>query len=121
MLGYILDDNNNVIAEPNIRKWSAWFERNTINRRRIVKQETVNNCWVSTVFLGLDHRFNYNGPNDAPLVFETMVFYPERCGCDVYSTRTTTWELALQEHQTGVTFAQNYIPPKEDTTCTTQT
>lgn len=29
---------------------------------------------VSTVFLGLDHSFNWDNPNQLPIVFETMIF-----------------------------------------------
>lgn len=36
----------------------------------IVKQEYVDDYWISTVWLGLDHSFA-SGP---PLIFETMVF-----------------------------------------------
>ncbi len=39
---------------------------------RIVAQELLpNGRWVSTVWLGLDHRFVGDGP---PLIFESMVF-----------------------------------------------
>lgn len=39
---------------------------------KIVRQEHVDGWFVSTVFLGLDHRFG-DGP---PLIFETMIFPP---------------------------------------------
>ena len=54
---------------------------------QIIKQETLpNGRWVSTVWLGLNHRYG----DGAPLIFETMVF-PEKDNfsdevCERYST-----------------------------------
>lgn len=40
--------------------------------KKVVAKETLpNGYWVSTVWIGLDHRFDGEG---APLIFETMVF-----------------------------------------------
>lgn len=52
---------------------------------KIVKQETLpNGYWVSTVWLGLDHRWG----KGQPLIFETMVFYQGESDLDMqrYST-----------------------------------
>jgi hypothetical protein len=38
---------------------------------KIIKQENVGDYWISTVWLGRDHRFTLEG---RPLIFETMVF-----------------------------------------------
>ncbi len=38
---------------------------------KVVRQEDVGSYFVSTVWLGLDHNWNPEGP---PLFFETMVF-----------------------------------------------
>lgn len=48
-------------------EWARQFEQFD---NRVLKQETIEGCLVSTVFLGLDHGFG-GGP---PLVFETMAF-----------------------------------------------
>lgn len=37
----------------------------------VIAAERVADVWVSTIWLGIDHRFGSAGP---PLVFETMVF-----------------------------------------------
>jgi hypothetical protein len=42
-----------------------------IEERRIARTEVTPEVSVSTVFLGIDHSFNRDGP---PLLFETMVF-----------------------------------------------
>jgi hypothetical protein len=61
--------------------------------QRRVALTTVGVQNVSTVFLGLDHRFG-EGP---PLLFETMVFGfgpdDERC------ERCSTWEEAEAQHE----------------------
>lgn len=41
---------------------------------RIVKQETVNGYFVSTVWLGLDHAHILNRGQVKPVIFETMIF-----------------------------------------------
>ena len=64
---YILDERGEPMVEPDLMKWAIWFEQET----RIVKQEWVDNVWVSTVFLGLDHNFSRKGP---PVLWETMTF-----------------------------------------------
>ena len=54
---------------------------------RVLETTLSGGKWVSTVWLGLDHRFDGKGP---PLIFETMVFPGEGewAGLDVcrYST-----------------------------------
>jgi hypothetical protein len=66
---YILDDNNNVIPEPDTLKWGMWFEKS--RKQRIVAQETIGDSYVSTVFLGLDHNWE---PSGSPVLWETLVF-----------------------------------------------
>jgi hypothetical protein len=77
-------------------EWAAWLEASTIDKSRIVKQEQVGPYFISTVFLGLNHRFTGDGP---PLLFETMVFHGENVrGLDVEMARCSTWEEAEQQH-----------------------
>ena len=65
---------------------------------RIVKQEYVTfknkEYLVSTVDLGLNHRFG-DGP---PLYFETMIFPKGEWG-EMYCNRYTDRETALKEHE----------------------
>lgn len=68
---YVLDDNDNVVKEPDILKWGRFFENQ--RDRRIVKQEhfgTAKEIMVSTVFLGMDHGWH----SRQPILWETMVF-----------------------------------------------
>lgn len=63
---------------------------------------------VSTIFLGLDHRFYGRGP---PLLFETMTF-----GADPTArihARTSTYAEAWQQHRAAVVAAMKLIAASE--------
>lgn len=77
--------------EVSMEEWVSSFEE---FGSRIVKQETSGSFWISTVFLGLDHRFGGDGP---PLIFETMVFSKDRDEEDM--ERYTTLEEAEAGHK----------------------
>ena len=76
-----------------VLEWADAFER----ADRIVAQTNLSpTVRVSTVFLGLDHSFDPNGP---PMLFETMIFGIED---DEYQTRCGTWEQALAMHEAAL-------------------
>jgi len=65
---YVLDDEGEPLACDDVIVWAKWFE----TAQRVVARTRIDNqTEVSTVFLGLDHRFGAPG---APLLFETLVF-----------------------------------------------
>jgi hypothetical protein len=64
--------------------------------RRVAFTVVAPGIEVSTVFLGLDHRFIGDGP---PIVFETMVFDDYEAG-DCY--RYATWDEAALGHEAVV-------------------
>lgn len=64
---FILDAQGRPVPETDLIKWAEWLE----TADRVVGRETIGPCKVSTVFLGLDHRFGEGGP---PILWETMVF-----------------------------------------------
>ena len=68
--------------------WARWFE----TADRTVKRDYIGEIMVSTVFMGLDHRFNRNGP---PILFETMIFGGV---FDGYQTRYSNWVEAEKGH-----------------------
>lgn len=86
--------------------WGRWLEEN--RKSKIVSQETIGHYFVSTVFLGLDHRYN-DGP---PLLFETMIFDDREktkigtSGDIGYQERCSTWEQALEMHERAKAFAE---------------
>jgi len=67
-----------------LEQWAVSFEDRSA--KRVAETTLPNGNWVSTVWLGLNHRFG-EGP---PLIFETMAFLArgdgEELDCDRYST-----------------------------------
>ena len=76
---YILNDEGKPVLEPDLIKWSRWFEK----ADRHAGSEWIGEVRVSTVFLGLDHNYDHEG---CPILWETMVFRgdlsgeQDRCG-----------------------------------------
>lgn len=65
---YILDEQGAPLEVRDVAEWGEWFTR----ERRIVSQTQIGEkVLVSTVFLGMNHRFGEDGP---PLLWETMIF-----------------------------------------------
>jgi hypothetical protein len=64
---YVLDEQMRPVAEPDVVRWAQWYE----HFDRQVGNFNLLGVNVSTVFLGLYHRFSSHGP---PLLWETMIF-----------------------------------------------
>jgi len=86
---YTLDADNQPVRVRDLDAWAHWFENS--GDRRVVARTIVGTLAVSTVFLGIDHRFIGKGP---PLLFETMVFG----GDDDMMRRYSTWDDAEAGH-----------------------
>jgi hypothetical protein len=100
---YILDGKKAIPCD--LMTWARAFEK----QGRHVAFSEKDGVKVSTVFLGLDHRFGDSGP---PLIFETMIFGGEH---DQYQERYSTWEEAEAGHKVacelaGVPFAAKEQP-----------
>lgn len=90
-----------------LEQWCELIEHNP-NYKRVELTE-VGPYRVSTVWLGLDHRFGRNGP---PLIFETTVFTSARdCGEDCW--RYTTEEDARAGHWRVVAEVTARLPRDE--------
>lgn len=93
---YRMDEFGNV--EP--CTFAEWvFAYSSPKRSRIVKQQWVNGCFVSTVFLSIDHRFTLVGP---PILFETMIFTRRRGSykkLDQFQVRYTNFAEASIGHE----------------------
>jgi len=91
---YKLDADNHVV-ETDLFGWAEFFETGP---RFIDLTEITSQCRVSTVFLGLDHRFWGKGP---PVVFETMIFGgPD--DIDQSQWRYTSYDDAVTGHKAAV-------------------
>lgn len=64
---YILDAQGNPKPCRDVVKWGRSMERAHVVGRTYIGKD----CRVSTVFLGLDHNYEEDGP---PILWETMVF-----------------------------------------------
>lgn len=86
---YILDGHTPV-QEPNLFTWGRWMGE--FGSRR-VDETMIDKVRVSTIFLGLDHSFDADGP---PLLFETMTFGDKPF--DQEQVRCSTWDEAVLMH-----------------------
>lgn len=68
---------------------------------RRVALDDINGATVSTVFLGIDHRY---GPDGPPVLFETMVFGGE---LNQEQERCFTWDEAEMMHARMVERVRN--------------
>lgn len=93
---YILDDNRVPVPCSDLMEWAKWYE--TADRH--VAQEVVGDVRISTVFLGINHRF---GPG-SPLLFETMIFGGPHDG---HQARCTFWDDAIKQHAEAVEMARS--------------
>ncbi len=94
-------DGHKVVVEPDLMEFLRWFETLHRTNGHVVKNTIIQFCGfnivrVSTVFLGIDHNFSFEGP---PVLFETMVFGGIHDG---YQYRFSTWEEAEVFHASVV-------------------
>lgn len=98
---YILDKDGNPVPEPDVMKWARWFGET----ERHVAMTEIRGCRISTVFLGIDHRFLGDGP---PILWETMVFGGE---FDQLQERYSSLEDAKRGHDAIVgKVTRHYLP-----------
>jgi hypothetical protein len=91
---YILIGQTPVPCED-LMEWARWHEDE--REARIVRQQRVMGlCYVSTVFLGLDHSFSFQ-PHCRPILFESMAFWDDEGGYE--QERCSTWAEAEAQHE----------------------
>jgi hypothetical protein len=88
---YTLDENNKPVKSTSVIEAAEWLDKNP--EKKAVKQDYIDDIFISTVFLGLDHAWN----SEIPVLWETMIFGGEH---DPYQERYTSYEDALEGHQT---------------------
>jgi hypothetical protein len=84
---------NQVVRCSDLYAWGRWLE----HADRQVKLTIQGDVYVSTVFLGLDHRMMSEGP---PILFETMAFGIP--GFEYDQERYSTWDEAVEGHDRWV-------------------
>lgn len=97
---YVINADNSVSPMDDLVEWSSRFET---DERRIAYTYMADGRIVSTVFLGIDHRFHNSGP---PLIFETMVFPSVKDYNEEWCERTSTYGEARKTHEQGIAEAE---------------
>lgn len=82
------DRDGNQITMP------EWIGLSATPGYSIVKQDKISGAWISTVWLGIDHGF---GHSSVPMIFETLVDWPESEDAEIY--RHSTEAEALEVHE----------------------
>lgn len=100
MAKYYLLDANKIPYEVSLEESYKMYKDMDM---KIVKQETVGDSKVSTVFLGLDHAWD---GEDGPILFETMIFDGYY---DEFQRRYKTYDEALQGHNDAVEMVNEYL------------
>lgn len=111
---YILNDKKEVVKPVDYTEFTIWManarEGDGVGKR--VAWDDINGVFVSTIFLGHDHRFLNRG-NEPPIVFETMIFGSPGMKLDQtlqeYQERYCTWEEAEAGHQRAVELVKKIL------------
>ncbi len=94
---YILEGHTPKVCHD-VLTWGRWMEK----AKRHVAKTQVGAVNISTVFLGLDHSFNDDGP---AVLFETMIFGGKH---DQDEWRYHTWDEAEQGHKLAVVLVKEH-------------
>jgi hypothetical protein len=118
---YILIDK--ITVPSTFQGWCDWCEAYWDSGDRIVAYTKTDIIEVSTVFLGINHNFRFDG--SAPLLFETMAFHKLDAPRKVFNLevewdgqecmRCSTWEEAELQHRLMVTevISKEYLGTRE--------
>lgn len=101
MIYFYLNDDHSV-RECTLEEWANQFEELSMADKKHVGMDEINDCDVSTVWLGMNH--NYFGGR--PLLFETMVFRGNS-GLEEYCERYSTWDEAVEGHRKAIDWVIN--------------
>lgn len=103
---YKLDENKNVVPGT----MESTEEILTNPDKKVVKQDTIGNKFISTVFLPIDHgyhRWSGHTENYKPVVFETMIYDETKDQWLNYQDRYHTWKEAVEGHQLAIEWVNN--------------
>lgn len=103
MFYYLLPDKT--YRETDMYEWSEQFEEMWRKDERHVSSDIINDKYISTVWLGINHN-HFGG---VPLLFETMIFdSSDSNGNDIYMKRHTTWDEAVKGHQKAIEWVKKH-------------
>jgi hypothetical protein len=87
--------------ELSLEQWAVYHE---VQNKRVAETD-VEDFWVSTVWLGLDHSYG-DGP---PLIFETMVFPKDGPMLERYCERYPSEDAARAGHDRAVAWTRDHL------------
>jgi hypothetical protein len=88
------------VLEPDLEAFAQFFDDPA---NHIVAQVQIGRCFISTIFLGIDHNWRNQGP---PLLFETMTFTDGEPG---HCERCCTWLEAEEQHARVVAMVEGTL------------
>lgn len=99
---YLLNEQRIPYPVSDFHEWAKGL--GTVKHRRVAWTPLRGGGFVSTVFLGIDHRFGDEGD---PILFETMVFYSG--WQEGFTRRYSFWPEAVQGHTEVVQEARKFL------------
>lgn len=102
---YRLDENKNAIPCTK-REWENQREEMRKNDSIHVARDKINNKWISTVWLGLNHNF-IDEDDNRPHIFETMILDEEKDEWMNYEERYSTWAEAEEGHKKALQWVKD--------------
>lgn len=87
------NDPSEPIPCDDVVAWAKWYG----DANRIVAKTMVQGFTILTIFLGIDQNYIYK-KEDAPILWETMVFKDGENGRDCYSEQYCTYSAAIAGH-----------------------
>lgn len=100
---YKLDKDKNAIP-CSLYEWAEQLEEMVNSDNKQVAADTIDGKLISTIWLGLNHNFFYDGD---PHIFETMVFTEKYGGQEIYCERYSTWQEAEEGHKHAVQWVKD--------------
>lgn len=88
-----------------------WAKKYSKEGARVIQQDKVGPFFISTVYLGLDHRFLQGGP---PLIYETMIFHDDSGFMEHYQQRYSRSVVASETHQRIVKVMKDHFEGRID-------
>jgi len=105
---YIIKDGK--VVPATLLQWGKFLQN---NERRVIFTMIGRRVHVSTIFIGLDHRWNNRG---APLIYETMIFAEGLKDLDAETFRYSTRAQAIRGHKIAIERVREFLPKAKETT-----
>ena len=90
------------VIPATIHEWGRFREK---EENKILKQEYIDNYFISTVFVGVQLNICFE-KEEKPHVFETMVFKDDS-GIDIYCDTYPTYKEAIAGHEKALQWVKD--------------